>query len=183
ASATEVAEYLAEGAARAARAHPGILPVSDVGRTEDGLCYLVSRLIEGGDLKAQLRRGRPTRAETVAVVVAVAEALHYAHRHGIIHRDVKPGNILLDAEGRAFIGDFGQALREQECARGPPSTGRPAYMSPERAGGEGPRVAARSDVSGLGVVLYECLPGRLPFQAEARAGLLEQIRSHEPCPP
>src|SRR5262245_5843684 len=76
ASATEVAAYLAEGRALAALDHPGIVPVYDVGRTEDGLCYLVSRLIEGGDFKAQLRRGRPTRAETVAVVVSVAAALH-----------------------------------------------------------------------------------------------------------
>jgi hypothetical protein len=104
------AAFPAEGRALARLDHPGIVPVYDAGCTEDGLCYLVSKLIDGRDLKSQLRRGRPTRAEALAIAVAVGEALHYAHQQGVIHRDVKPGNVLLDATDRAYVADFGLAL-------------------------------------------------------------------------
>src|SRR5579885_1661270 len=121
--ADDLTAYLAEGRALAGLDHPGIVPVYDVGRTDDGQCYMVSKAVEGGDLKGQLRRDRPTRAEAVGIVIAVAEALHYAHQRGIIHRDVKPANTLLAAEGRAYVGDFGQAMREEDFGTGSTFTG------------------------------------------------------------
>src|SRR5262249_20949756 len=98
--------YQAEGRALASLDHPGIVPIYDVGRTDSGLCYLVSKFVEGGNLKDQLRRVWPTRAETVEIVSTIAEALHSAHQHRIVHRDVKPANILLDTEGPPYIAAF-----------------------------------------------------------------------------
>ena len=86
------------------------------------------------------------------------------HKQGLVHRDIKPGNILIDRDGRPFVLDFGLALREADQGTGPRYAGTPSYMSPEQAWGEGHRVDGRSDVFSLGIVLYLLLVGRLPFQ-------------------
>jgi serine/threonine protein kinase len=116
-------------------------------------------------------------------VATVAEALHHAHKQGLVHRDIKPGNILLDKGGKPFVVDFGLALREQDVGKGPRYAGTPAYMSPEQARGEGHRVDGRSDIFSLGIVFYELLTGRRPFKAESQEDLLDQIASMEARPP
>src|SRR5262249_47297882 len=108
---------------------------------------------------------------------------HYAHKHGLVHRDIKPGNILLDQTGKPFVADFGLALREQDVGRGPRHAGTPAYMSPEQARGEGQRVDGRSAVFSLGDTRDELLTGRRPFRADAPEELLEQIANVETRPP
>jgi serine/threonine protein kinase/formylglycine-generating enzyme required for sulfatase activity len=175
--------YLAEGRMLAGLDHAGIVPVYDVGRTAEGTCYLVSKFVPGSDLRSRLKEGTFTLDKAVDIIAAAAEALHYAHQHGLVHRDIKPANILLDPEDRPVLVDFGLALREGEVAGGNTFAGTPAYMSPEQARNEGHRVDPRTDVYSLGVILYEMLTGQRPFQAATSTALLEQIKIQEPRPP
>src|SRR5438270_10002427 len=175
--------YLAEARTVANLDHPHIVPVCDVGSTEDCPCYVVSKYIDGTDLATRLKLSRLSIHEAVELVATVAEALHHAHKQGLVHRDIKPGNILLDRSGKPFVADFGLALREQDLGKGPRYAGTPAYMSPEQACGEGHRVDGRSDIFSLGVVLYELLTGRRPFQADSQEELLEQITNRDVRPP
>jgi serine/threonine protein kinase/formylglycine-generating enzyme required for sulfatase activity len=183
ASPEDVEEYLAEARILAGLEHPHIVPVYDAGRTEDGLCFVVSRFIEGSDLAKRMARSRASAVESADITAAVAEALHYAHTRGLVHRDVKPANILVDAAGKAYLADFGLALKEEDFGKEGGLAGTPAYMSPEQARREGHRVDGRSDIFSLGVVLYELLTGRRPFQGDSVASVLEQIIAVEARPP
>ncbi len=175
--------YLAEARMLARLDHPNIVPVYDVGRAEDATCYVVSKYIEGSDLAARLKQGRPSVREAAQWTAAIAQALHHAHVRGLVHRDIKPANILIDSAGRPCVADFGLALRDEDFGTGTRIAGTPAYMSPEQAHGEGHRVDGRSDVFSLGVVFYELLTGRRPFRSETRSELLIEIIAADPRPP
>jgi predicted ATPase len=164
--------------------HVGIVTVHDVG-IQDGQFYLVSDFLDGPDLGRWLRDTHPSWTEAVLVAAAVADALAYAHTRLIVHRDVKPANILLTSERAPILVDFGLALDETRAGGSNLGivAGTPWYMSPEQAAGAAHRIDGRTDIYSLGVVLYEMLTGRVPFRATQVPELLRQVRDDEPQPP
>lgn len=179
----DIESYFLEARILASLDHPGIVPVFDVGRSEEGYCYIVSKLIEGSDLAARLRLGRPSYRETATQVATIAEAAHHAHTRNLVHRDIKTRNILIDLAGRPYLADFGLALKEEDFGKGPIFAGTLVYMSPEQARGEGHLVDGRSDIFSLGVVFYEMLVGTRPFKGGDWAETIERIKSLDVRPP
>lgn len=165
--------------------HPHIVPIYDVGEV-DGVHYFTMKLMEGGDLQQQCRRYLEDPQAAASVMMQVAEAVHHAHQCGVLHRDVKPSNILLDHAGTPFVTDFGLARRlddNAELTQSRDLMGTPAYLAPEQlAPDQGPLTIA-ADVYGLGAVLYVLLTGKPPFEAEHLIAMLESIRNREPASP
>lgn len=165
--------------------HPGIVSLYETSHTEDGVCFLVYEFIEGETLEAWLEQHHSTPQQAATQIAELAEILQYAHSHGVIHRDVKPSNVLVDREGRLHIMDFGLAKRDTGDMTETPDgqvMGTPAYMSPEQARGETSGVDSRSDIYSLGVVLYEMLTSERPFQGNRRM-LMVQLLDDEPRAP
>jgi eukaryotic-like serine/threonine-protein kinase len=166
-----------EAQAAASLEHPGIVPIHEVGE-RDGQCYFSMKFVEGGQLDEVVRREPLSIRRGVELIAKVARTVHYAHEHGILHRDIKPGNILLDQHGEPHLTDFGLArlVEADSTVTGTLDVlGTPSYMAPEQATGNSRQGAAVSsppndlgllraiDVYGLGAVLYQLLTGHPPF--------------------
>ncbi len=177
--------FLREARSAATLRHANICPVYDVGRV-DGVHYITMAYIEGRTLAEELRAGRTfTPREIATIARKLALALGKAHSAGVIHRDLKPGNIMLDAEGEPVLMDFGLAYREENdelrLTKTGTIVGSPAYMSPEQIDGDPAKIGSASDIYSLGVVLYEMITGKLPFQGTMMS-VIGQIATKEPTP-
>lgn len=173
--------FLHEARTAARLKHPGIVAVYEVGR-QDNSCHIVMEYVEGRSLSAVMAKGKLPLARIVQIVRDAATAAHYAHKKGLVHRDLKPGNILLDADGQVKIADFGLALHEdQQRSRAGELAGTLGYMSPEQVRRDVHRLDGRSDIWALGVILYELLTGKRPFQG-TQEQMADEILHRSPKP-
>lgn len=180
----ELGRFLREGRAAAKLQHPGIVSVHEVGR-EGNTAYIVSDLIAGENLRSRLQRKQPSPRQAAELCRQIASALRHAHTQGVIHRDLKPANILLDSSANPHIADFGLAKQisaQATLTLDSQILGTPAYMAPEQAKGESRVVDARSDIYSLGVMLYEMLTGRRPFEGTFDEVLRAVVTQQMPRP-
>jgi serine/threonine protein kinase len=183
ASSQRVEQMLQEARTVAQLQHPGIVSVFDSGRTPDGNPYFVMEYVTGRSLEELLKCENLTTEQSVRLVVDIADATHFLHLRCFVHRDLKPGNVLIGADGRPRLSDFGMALHEnQQRARAGECVGTLPYMSPEQLRGEAHRVDGRTDIWSLGVIFYRLLTGRLPFGGHTPAQLVDEILNRDPKP-
>ena len=180
-----VKRFRLEAEAAARLNHPYIVPIYEVGE-RDGACYFSMGLVEGGQLDAVARREPIPIGRAAELIAKLARTVSYAHEHGILHRDIKPGNILLDAKGEPHLTDFGLArLAETESTvtRTMEVLGTPSYMAPEQAAGNNAGVTSATDIYGLGAVLYQLLTGHPPFAAGTTYETVRLVLDTEPRQP
>jgi serine/threonine protein kinase len=180
----EMELFFREARAAAQLRHANIVPVHEVGRDGDTI-FIVSDLILGESLASWLKEQNPSTRETMTFLAKVADALHYAHERGVVHRDFKPSNVMIDQEGAPHLMDFGLAKREAgevTMTIDGQIVGTPAYMSPEQAAGGTHWVDRRTDIYSLGVVLFEVLTGELPFRGNAQMQIRERLSVDPPDP-
>ena len=184
ASKAHLKRFRREAEAAASLDHPSIVPIYEVGE-RDGSCYFSMKFVEGGQLHEVIRR-RPISIRQAAKLIAkLARTVHYAHEHGILHRDIKPGNILLDAKGEPHLTDFGLARlveTESTLTRTLEVLGTPSYMAPEQAAGNR-KLSGATDVYGLGAVLYQLLTGHPPFAGGTTFETVRLVLDTEPRQP
>src|SRR5437764_11762205 len=174
-----------EAEAAASLEHPGIVPIHEVGE-RDGSCYFSMKFIEGGQLDEMVRHEPMPIRRAVELIAKVARTIHYAHERGILHRDIKPGNILPDAKDEPHLTDFGLARlveTESTVTRTMEVLGTPSYMAPEQAVGNNSAVSSVTDVYGLGAVLYQLLTGHPPFAGGTTFETVRLVLDTEPRPP
>jgi TolB-like protein/Flp pilus assembly protein TadD len=185
ASKAHLKRFRLEAEAAARLEHPGIVPIHEVGE-RDGSCYFSMKFVEGGQLDEMTKREPMPVRRAVELIAKVARTVHYAHEHGILHRDIKPGNILLDAKGEPHLTDFGLARlveSESTVTRTMEVLGTPSYMAPEQAVGNNAAVASPTDVYGLGAVLYQLLTGHPPFAGGTTYDTIKLVLDTEPRHP
>src|SRR5437899_2724974 len=185
ASKAHLKRFRLEAEAAAHLEHPGIVPIHEVGE-RDGSCYFSMKFVEGGQLDEVARREPMSLRQAAELIAKVARTVHYAHEHGILHRDIKPGNILLDAKGEPHLTDFGLARlveTESSVTHTLDVIGTPSYMAPEQAVGNNAAVSSATDVYGLGAVFYQLLTGQPPFAGGATYETIKLLLDTEPKQP
>ena len=185
ASRADLKRFRREAAAAASLDHARIVPIYEVGE-RDGSCYFSMKFIEGGQLDEVVSRAPMSTRQSAEVIAKVARTVHFAHQHGILHRDIKPGNILLDTNGDPHLTDFGLARlveAESTITHTEPLMGTPSYMAPEQAVGAIAQLTSATDVYGLGAVLYQLLTGHPPFAAETTYETIRLLIETDPQKP
>jgi serine/threonine protein kinase len=185
ASKAHLKRFRREAEAAANLDHPNIVPIYEVGE-RDGSCYFSMKFIEGGQLDEVVRHTPMSIRKAAELIAKVARTVHYAHEHGIVHRDIKPGNVLLDAESEPHLTDFGLARlveSESTITRTLEVLGTPSYMAPEQAVANNADVSSATDVYGLGAVLYQLLTGHPPFAGGTTFETVRLVLDTEPRPP